>query len=74
MKKKTTAKSNQNRRASDRPPKINSIPEAICWIWSFVTKEILIIIIIGLIIFFNVSYNKKEGLVIKPGIKVEVKK
>lgn len=71
MKKKTV---NKRRRLEDKPPKIKNIAEAIFWIFRFKTKEILIIIIIGLIIFFNVSYNKKDGLVIRPGVKVEVKK
>jgi len=43
----------------------------------YYTKEfltILVAILLGLFILFNVSWNKSDGLQIKPSIKVEVTK
>lgn len=53
------------------------IKDLLYYLIRYKLKEILLLIIVVLLfllIFFNVNYNKKDGLVIKPSVKVEVKK
>ena len=53
------------------------IKQLMYYLLRYKLKEILlfiIVVLLFLLVFFNVNYNKKDGLVIKPGVKVEVKK